>query len=111
MPVNSEKKRRVCLVTGGARGFGQAISRRLAELGHDVAVMDVVSAAATAELVRQTGSRFLSIEADISVRQNVGEAALEICGKLGPWTYWLPTQRSARSHRCFKRAGKVGAAP
>ena len=38
MPRSIDKKRRVCLVTAGARGFGQAISRWLAELGHDVAV-------------------------------------------------------------------------
>ena len=37
---------RVAVITGGAAGMGLAISRRLAEQGHRVAVLDLDGAAA-----------------------------------------------------------------
>jgi SDR family mycofactocin-dependent oxidoreductase len=71
---------KVALITGGARGQGRSHAVRLAEEGADVVVTDVchdISAELpyslaskdeleeTAELVRQTGRRCLSVQADV----------------------------------------------
>ena len=109
--MNTGGKRRICLVTGGARGFGRSISRRFAELGHDVAVMDMVSAEETAKLVCQTGGRFLAIKADISVRQNVDEAALEIAAKLGSVDILVANATICPIAQFLQTSWEVGAAP
>ena len=50
-------KDKVAVITGGANGIGQAFAQRLAEDGVDVAVVDVVSGAATVKLVEAAGRR------------------------------------------------------
>src|SRR6266568_2277317 len=65
-----ELAERVALVTGGGRGIGQAVARKLASLGADV----VVSARTRAEIetvaaeVRATGRRAHAIVADVGDR-------------------------------------------
>jgi 3-oxoacyl-[acyl-carrier protein] reductase len=58
----------VALVTGGGRGIGRAIARRLAEDGHDVAVGYVSDETAADEVVAELGSlgvRALPVAADL----------------------------------------------
>lgn len=60
---------RVAIVTGGARGLGRAISRRLAEEGASVVIADMDADAATraAEtLAAETGSAFMVLTGDLS---------------------------------------------
>ena len=58
-------KRRVAVVTGAARGIGQAIALRLAEAGHALALGDVlpadetVAAGMAVAAVTETGDRDL----------------------------------------------------
>lgn len=70
---------RVALVTGAARGLGEAISRRLAQEGADVALCDInlsgVEAAATA-IAEQTGRRTLGLACDVTNEEQV-EAAVQ----------------------------------
>ena len=47
---------RVAVVTGGARGLGQATAVRLAERGYDVAIADVIEPTETADLIRSAGA-------------------------------------------------------
>jgi 2-dehydro-3-deoxy-D-gluconate 5-dehydrogenase len=56
---------RVALVTGAARGMGQAIALGLAEAGADVAVVDVLSLEETRALVEGVGRRCLALERDL----------------------------------------------
>jgi len=56
----------VALVTGGARGIGAGIALELARSGHDVAILDVIPADATADTVRQAGRTALAIPGDVT---------------------------------------------
>ncbi|MGE0344433.1 MAG: SDR family NAD(P)-dependent oxidoreductase, partial [Porticoccaceae bacterium] len=52
---------KIALVTGGARGIGEAICRVLAERGHKVVVSDVNGAGATA-LARELGGYGIAMD-------------------------------------------------
>lgn len=57
----------VAIVTGAARGLGQAIALALASAGADLALVDIVPVAETAESVRQLGRRCHATMADLAV--------------------------------------------
>ncbi|GAA4816088.1 SDR family NAD(P)-dependent oxidoreductase [Streptomyces ziwulingensis] len=66
--------RPVTVVTGGSRGIGAAICRRLATDGHDVVVgyvRDADAAGAVAARVREAGGRALTVRVDTSVEEDV----------------------------------------
>lgn len=62
---------KVAIVTGAARGLGQAIALGLAEAGADVAVIDRIDTAGTAEQIEQLGRRCLQVTADLGLRESV----------------------------------------
>lgn len=67
----------VTLITGGTRGIGAAVARRLAAEGHDLVLgyrADTAAAAATAELVRAHGIACTTVAADLTT--DGGVAAL-----------------------------------
>ena len=57
---------RVAIVTGSARGIGQAIALKLAEVGATVVVNDVDNAEPVAEEIRAMGQQSLAVLADVS---------------------------------------------
>jgi NAD(P)-dependent dehydrogenase (short-subunit alcohol dehydrogenase family) len=80
------------VVTGAARGIGRACAVRLAELGADVAVIDIdlrsgeqyagEPAGVTTEQIEATGPRSLGIQADLTIEQ---EAQAAIASVVDSW--------------------------
>jgi 3-oxoacyl-[acyl-carrier protein] reductase len=73
------------IVTGGARGIGSAIVLRLAGMGADVAVVDLLEAEAkdTARKVEALGRRSLAVRCDISSSDDVKEMFETVKAALG----------------------------
>jgi NAD(P)-dependent dehydrogenase (short-subunit alcohol dehydrogenase family) len=75
--------RRVAVVTGGARGLGQACALRLAERGYDLAIVDLIDPIDAADAVRATGRRALAIQCDVAVPDDVARAVAAVEEEFG----------------------------
>ena len=78
----------VALITGGGLGLGEAISRRLAQDGMAVGILDLdlSNAAKCAREIEDSGGTAIPIQADVSIRAEVETAVAEIRAALGPIT-------------------------
>jgi 2-hydroxycyclohexanecarboxyl-CoA dehydrogenase len=76
---------RVAVVTGAASGMGLAISRRLADEGHRIALLDLDGDAAerAADDLRATGAQALAAKVDVTDRGAVDEALHQVRDELG----------------------------
>jgi NAD(P)-dependent dehydrogenase (short-subunit alcohol dehydrogenase family) len=76
---------RVAMITGAGRGFGRAISSRLAEAGCAVAVTDLDLEAATAvcEEIRAAGHDAIPVVLDVRGEADWGRAIAEVETRLG----------------------------
>jgi NAD(P)-dependent dehydrogenase (short-subunit alcohol dehydrogenase family) len=72
MMAPSDMHGKVALVTGAAAGLGQATAVRLAEVGADLAILDIAAEALeqTAQMIRVLGRKVLVLPLDLSVRAN-----------------------------------------
>jgi len=79
---------RVAIVSGAARGIGGAIALRLAEDGHDIAVLDLDAGACgdTVRAVEAVGRRAIAIAADVADEGAVERAVAAVAEGLGPPT-------------------------
>jgi NAD(P)-dependent dehydrogenase (short-subunit alcohol dehydrogenase family) len=98
--------RDVAVVTGGARGIGLGIARRLAETGHDVALLDIdasVLAVAVDEL-RQTckSDRVIATVANVTKRADVERALAEVTAKFGRVDVLINNAGVVRDRRFLK---------
>jgi 3-oxoacyl-[acyl-carrier protein] reductase len=80
---------KVAIVTGSARGIGKAIALKLAEVGADVVVNDILAASealeATANEIKALGRKSLALTADVSSSEDVNtfiEAAATQMGRI-----------------------------
>jgi NAD(P)-dependent dehydrogenase (short-subunit alcohol dehydrogenase family) len=73
---------RVCVITGGARGIGEAIAVRFAAEGATVAILDLDGAAAAATAGRLAGPG-TGHACDVSSRSSVTAAVAEVLGSHG----------------------------
>lgn len=84
-----DTERQVTVVTGGSRGIGAAIARRLARAGHDVAIgyeRSKDAADATVGAVRAEGREAIAVRLDTSVESEVDALFEETARRLGPLT-------------------------
>jgi 2-hydroxycyclohexanecarboxyl-CoA dehydrogenase len=99
--MNLNGASRTALVTGGARGIGEAISVALAQDGHAVVIADmrIDEAKATAERIVAAGGRAIGVEVDVTdteaVAAGVGAAvseygAIDILVNCAGWDSLMP---------------------
>jgi NAD(P)-dependent dehydrogenase (short-subunit alcohol dehydrogenase family) len=87
-PLSFDLKNKAALVTGGARGLGQAMAAALAAVGADVVIADMVldqAEDAASKIEKETSVSCLAVRADISVENDVEQMvqrALERFGKI-----------------------------
>lgn len=62
---------KVAIVTGGARGLGQAMALALAEAGADIAIVDVIDMQETVKQIEAAGRKCVAIETDLADQDSV----------------------------------------
>ncbi|MEO6716451.1 MAG: SDR family oxidoreductase [Novosphingobium sp.] len=85
MMVPSDMTGKVALVTGAAAGLGQATAIRLAEVGANVAIVDIAEAglAETARAIERHGCEALVLPLDLSDRANCRGAVEKTVARFG----------------------------
>jgi len=95
---------RTGVVTGGARGIGAGIVRRLAADGHQVAIFDRDGDGATelAESLAHSGGRVAAYAVDVADEAAVTHAVREVAETLGPPTIVVNNAGITRDALLFK---------
>ncbi len=95
---------RTAIVTGGARGIGMAVARRLAADGMAVAVLDLDEASCqpVVDAVAAAGGRALGVGADVSDEQAVASAVDRVAAELGAPTVLVNNAGITRDNLLFK---------
>jgi len=95
---------RTAIVTGGARGIGAAVARRLAADGMAVAVLDLdeASCSGTVEAITAAGGRALAVGADVSDEAAATAAVERVAAELDPPTVLVNNAGIIRDNLLFK---------
>jgi 2-deoxy-D-gluconate 3-dehydrogenase len=71
------------IITGSARGLGQAMAVALAEAGADIALVDILDMSESKTRIEQLGRKCIAISADLSKKDCVDVIVKETVEKLG----------------------------
>ena len=74
---------KVAIVTGAARGLGQAMATGLAEAGADIALVDILDMSESQGRIEKLGRRCIAIKADLSSKDCVDTIVNTTVEKLG----------------------------
>jgi len=74
---------KVAVISGAAGGIGQAIARRFASEGADIAVADRSDASESGKMVGDLGRRFLGIQCDVSDPNEIENFACQVRAHFG----------------------------
>ncbi|MGI8577602.1 MAG: 3-oxoacyl-ACP reductase FabG [Nocardioidaceae bacterium] len=96
--------RRVAVVTGGARGIGAAVSRRLHEDGFAIAVLDLdeASCAGTVDAITAEGGQALAVGVDVADAHRVEAAVARVADELGTPVVLVNNAGITRDNMLFK---------
>lgn len=102
--MEGEKRfmRKVAFVTGGSRGIGRAVVRRLAEEGYAVGIDYLQAedqAKALEEELRRQGRAALAVRGDVSDRETITAAIRRVEDAFGPVTVLVNNAGIARQHQ------------
>jgi 3-oxoacyl-[acyl-carrier protein] reductase len=95
---------RTAIVTGAARGIGEAIAKRLSEDGFAVAILDLDEPACkkVAEQINASGGRALGVGVDVADEQAVAIAVARVAAELGAPTVLVNNAGITRDALLFK---------
>ncbi len=84
MPSMVDLKKNTAIVTGAARGLGEAIALALSQAGAAIGVLDVSDGAATVSKIRDAGGRAEFLRCDVTDFAQCRSSVLELEKALGP---------------------------
>jgi NAD(P)-dependent dehydrogenase (short-subunit alcohol dehydrogenase family) len=82
-PMAESHHDKVAIISGAARGIGQAFARRLARDGAHIVIADLLPATDTAKLVQEAGRDVLVSKCDVSSENSVNALAAEVAARFG----------------------------
>lgn len=90
---------KTAIVTGAARGLGQAMATGLAEAGADIVGVDILTPMEeTAQRIEAAGRRFVAVKADLSGTQDIGRILSAARDELGGFDILINNAGIIRRH-------------